>query len=77
MELYPTVTENAVCWPGMMESGYQNYWRVEKQLNWPQLPHLGLTDVLFMKNIMSIPGERQPWGICQPGAAGLRYDRPF
>ena len=63
MELYPTVTANAVCWPGMIESGYQLLGGGKVTELAPKLPHLGLADVLFMTSIMSIPGERRPWGI--------------
>jgi hypothetical protein len=63
MELYPTVTANAACWPGMIESGYQLLGGGEATELAPKLPHLGLADVLFMTSIMSIPRERRPWGI--------------
>jgi hypothetical protein len=63
MELYPTATANAACWPGMIESGYQLLGGGEATELAPKLPHLGLADVLFMTSIMSIPRERRPWGI--------------
>lgn len=63
MELYPIVTTNAACWPGMIESGYQLLGGGKVSELAPKLPHLGLADVLFMTSIMSIPRERRPWGI--------------
>lgn len=76
MEFYPTVTANAACWPGMIESGYQLLGGGEVSTLAPKLPHLGLADVLFMTSIMSIPRERRPWGIVTWMAEAFMLSRP-
>ena len=63
MRLYTEVSSQAVWWPEPLESVYQSLGGGQVPSLAPKLPHLGLSDILFMSTVMSIPRSERPWGI--------------
>lgn len=53
----------SVTWPEPFESTWQLLGGTCTHDLAPKLPHLGLTDILFMTTLMSLPREQRPWGI--------------
>lgn len=52
-----------VTWPEPIESTWQLLGGEDACGLAPRLPHLGLSDILFMTTIMNLPRDRRPWGI--------------
>ena len=63
MALYTETQEMSPLWPEPIEHVYQLLGGGDASASAPKLPHLGLSDILFMVLIMSLPRERRPWGI--------------
>ena len=63
MALYTETQEMSPLWPEPIEHVYQLLGGGDASAIAPKLPHLGLSDILFMVLIMSLPRERRPWGI--------------
>lgn len=63
MRLYTETKQARECWPEPLESVYQRLGCGEAQELAPKLPHLSLSDILFMSTVMSIPGDERPWGM--------------
>jgi hypothetical protein len=63
MALYTETQEMSPLWPEPIEHVYQLLGGGDASAIAPKLPHLGLSDILFMVMIMSLPRERRPWGI--------------
>jgi hypothetical protein len=63
MALYTETQEMSPLWPEPIEHVYQLLGGRDASAIAPKLPHLGLSDILFMVLIMSMPRERRPWGI--------------
>ncbi len=62
MTLYldkPTVGK----WPEPLESTWQLLGGDKASELAPKLPHLGLSDILFLSTVLSIPRTERPWGI--------------
>lgn len=76
MKLYTEVNSNAACWPEPLESVYQSLGNAPATEIAPKLPHLGVSDILFMSTVMSIPGAERPWGIVTWMSDVFRLSRP-
>jgi hypothetical protein len=63
LTLYTETQEMSPLWPEPIEHIYQLLGGGDASGIAPKLPHLGLSDILFMVLIMSLPRERRPWGI--------------
>ena len=63
MQLYTEVGQDHVCWPAPLEVVYQALGGAKVPELTPKLPHLGLSEILFMSTVMSIPRVERPWGI--------------
>jgi hypothetical protein len=63
MTLYLRTKQTSVTWPEPVESTWQLLGGDCACELAPKLPHLGLTDILFMTTIMSLPRQQRPWGI--------------
>lgn len=82
MTLYPQNQQTTVTWPEPLESTWHLLGSTPAHDIAPKLPHLGLTDILFITCIMSLPREQRPWGIAtwlakvfgmsRPGLYGLK-----
>jgi len=55
--------EETSLWPMPIEGSYQLLGGGPATSLAPKLTHLGLSDILFMTLIMSLPREHRPWGI--------------
>lgn len=76
MRLYTEVSQDHVCWPAPLEPVYQALGGARAPELAPKLPHLGLSDILFMSTVMSIPRESRPWGIVTWMAEVFGLSRP-
>lgn len=76
MTLYPQNQQPSVIWPAPFESTWQLLGGEPASHLAPRLPHLGLTDILFMTTIMSLPRDRRPWGIATWLADMFNLSRP-
>lgn len=63
MTLYLQNQSPSVTWPEPFESTWQLLGGTYAHDLAPKLPHIGLTDILFMTTIMSLPRKQRPWGI--------------
>jgi len=50
-------------WPEPLESTWQMLGGDQASDLAPKLPHLGLSDILFLSTVLSIPRPERPWGI--------------
>ena len=50
-------------WPEPLESTWQLLGGDQASDLAPKLPHLGLSDILFLSTVLSIPRPERPWGI--------------
>ena len=50
-------------WPEPLESTWQLLGGDKASDLAPKLPHLGLSDILFLSTVLSIPRPERPWGI--------------
>ena len=62
MTLYPD-TPTVGNWPEPLESTWQLPGGDKASDLAPKLPHLGLSDILFLSTVLSIPRPERPWGI--------------
>jgi len=63
MTLYLQNQQSSVTWPEPLETTWQLLGGEKACELAPKLPHLGLTDILFMSTIMNLPRNQRPWGI--------------
>jgi len=63
MTLYLQNQQTSATWPEPLESTWQLLGGDYGTGLAPKLPHLGLSDILFMTTVMSLPRDRRPWGI--------------
>jgi hypothetical protein len=63
MTLYLQKQQTSAIWPEPIESTWQMLGGDYGCELAPKLPHLGLTDILFMTTIMSLPRQQRPWGV--------------
>jgi hypothetical protein len=63
MTLYLQTQQTSVTWPEPLETTWHLLGGDCTCELAPRLPHLGLSDILFMTTIMSLPRQRRPWGI--------------
>lgn len=63
MRLHTEVSPNAARWPEPLERAYQSPGGAKATELAAKLPHLGLSELLFMSTVMSIPHDARPWGI--------------
>lgn len=63
MTLYLQKQQASAIWPEPIESIWQMLGGDYGCELAPRLPHLGLTDILFMTTIMSLPRPQRPWGV--------------
>lgn len=63
MTLYLQKQQTSVTWPEPFEATWQLLGGEPAHDLAPKLPHLGLSDILFMSTIMSLPRSQRPWGI--------------
>jgi hypothetical protein len=63
MTLYLQKQQTSAIWSEPIESTWQLLGGDYGCELAPKLPHLGLTDILFMTTIMSLPRQRRPWGV--------------
>lgn len=75
MTLYLQNQQTGVTWPEPFESTWQVLGGELKHDLAPKLPHLGLSDILFMTTIMSLPQGQRPWGIVTWMAEVFRLSR--
>jgi hypothetical protein len=76
MTLYPQIVAKEASWPQPIETVYQLLGGAEASAIAPKLPHLGISDILFMGSIMMLPRERRPWGIVTWIAEVFQLSRP-
>lgn len=63
MTLYLQKQQTSATWPEPIESTWQMLGGDYGCELAPKLPHLGLTDILFMTTIMSLSRQQRPWGV--------------
>ncbi len=63
MILYTQTSKMSYLWPAPIEPSYQLLGGGDARAIAPKLPHLGMTDVMFLSLIMNLSRERRPWGI--------------
>ena len=63
MTLYLQKQQTSAIWPEPIESTWQTLGGDYGCELAPKLPHLGLTDILFMTTIMNLPRQQRPWGV--------------
>lgn len=63
MTLYLQTQQASVSWPEPLETTWHLLGGDGGCDLVPKLPHLGLSDILFMTTIMSLPRQQRPWGI--------------
>jgi hypothetical protein len=63
MTLYLQKQQTSAIWSEPIESSWQMLGGDYGCEIAPKLPHLGLTDILFMTTIMSLPRQQRPWGV--------------
>lgn len=76
MKLYTEVSQNEVCWPVPLEPVYQALSGEKMPELAPKLPHLRLSEILFMSTVLSIPRAERPWGIVSWMSDVFRVSRP-
>lgn len=76
MTLYLQNQQTSVTWPEPFESTWQLLGGTYNHDLAPKLPHLGLSDILFMTTIMSLPREQRPWGIATWMSQVFALSRP-
>jgi hypothetical protein len=65
-----------VTWPEPLETTWQMLGGAKASELAPKLPHLGLSDILFLTTVLSIPGRDRPWGIVTWLAEQFGVSRP-
>ena len=63
MTLYLQKKQTSATWPEPIESTWHMLGGDYGCELAPKLPHLGLTDILFMTTIMSLARQQRPWGV--------------
>jgi hypothetical protein len=76
MTLYTTDNQSAAYWPDPLEQTWHLLGGEPATSLAPKLPHLGLTDVLFLSTVMNIPRPQRPWGIVTWLAEVFNLSRP-
>ena len=76
MTLYPQSIADEASWPPPIEMVYQLLGGGDASAIAPKLPHLGMSDILFMSSIMLLPRERRPWGIVTWLSEVFQLSRP-
>ncbi len=76
MTLYQQKQERAVTWVEPIERTWHWLGGESSQDIAPKLPHLGLSDILFMTAVMSIARPERPWGIVTWMAEVFELSRP-
>jgi hypothetical protein len=76
MTLYLQKQQSSVTWPEPIESTWQLLGGDCACELAPKLPHLGLSDILFMTTLMSLPRDRRPWGVVSWMADVFVLSRP-
>ena len=68
--------EITVKWPEPLETTWQYLGGGKGVEIAPRLPHLDLTEILFMSTVMSIPRAERPWGVVTWMAEVFEVSRP-
>ena len=68
--------EITVKWPEPLETTWQYFGGGKGVEIAPRLPHLDLTEILFMSTVMSIPRAERPWGVVTWMAEVFEVSRP-
>jgi hypothetical protein len=76
MTLYLQNQPTSVTWPEPFEATWQLLGGTYDHDLAPKLPHLGLSDILFMTTIMSLPRQQRPWGIATWMSQVFALSRP-
>ena len=76
MTLYLQSQQTSVTWPEPLESTWQLLGGTYDHDLAPKLPHLGMSDILFMTTIMSLPRQQRPWGIATWMSQVFALSRP-
>lgn len=76
MTLYLQNQPTSVTWPEPIEATWQLLGGTYDHDLAPKLPHLGLSDILFMTTIMSLPRQQRPWGIATWMSQVFALSRP-
>lgn len=76
MTLYLQKQQPSVTWPEPYESTWQLLGGKYDHGLTPKLPHLGISDILFMTTIMSLPRQQRPWGIATWMSQVFALSRP-
>ena len=63
-------------WPEPLESTWQLLGGGKASDLAPKLPHLGLSDILFLSTVLSIPRSERPWGIVTGLSEVFAVSRP-
>lgn len=76
MKLYQQECPKGASWPAPLEGLYQQLSKGEASRLAPKLPHLRLSEILFMTLVMCLPPGQRPWGIVTWMAGAFLLSRP-